>query len=181
MVLLRGNWFNVQYPIKCKLVNYWNVWWGFGCKCNFSLRRKYNPNSCSCLFHSINYSDGGGNVGVQSSAIVVQSLARGDKHLGKFLPKILKEASVGVLNGLLLASMIFGIACVFATVQLGFVVSLSLFTVIIFAAILGTIIPLVLNKYKIDPALATGPFITTLNDVIGLFIYFTIGMLLLEV
>ena len=77
--------------------------------------------------------------------------------------------------------MIFGIACVFATVQLGFVVSLSLFTVIIFAAILGTIIPLLLNKYKIDPALATGPFITTLNDVIGLFIYFTIGMLLLEV
>jgi magnesium transporter len=123
----------------------------------------------------------GGNVGVQSSAIVVQSLARGDKHLGKFLPKILKEASVGVLNGLLLASMIFGIACVFATVQLGFVVSLSLFTVIIFAAVLGTIIPLLLNKYKIDPALATGPFITTLNDVIGLFIYFTIGMLLLEV
>lgn len=123
----------------------------------------------------------GGNVGVQSSAIVVQSLARGDKHLGKFLPKILKEASVGVLNGLLLASMIFGIACVFATVQLGFVVSLSLFTVIIFAAVLGTIIPLLLNKYKIDPALATGPFITTLNDVIGLFIYFTIGMLLLKV
>ena len=123
----------------------------------------------------------GGNVGVQSSAIVVQSLARGDKHLGKFLPKILKEASVGILNGLLLASMIFGIASVFATVQLGFVVSLSLFTVIIFAAVLGTIIPLLLNKYKIDPALATGPFITTLNDVIGLFIYFTIGMLLLEV
>ncbi len=77
--------------------------------------------------------------------------------------------------------MIFGIACVFATVQLGFVVSLSLFTVIIFAAVLGTIIPLLLNKYKIDPALATGLFITTLNDVIGLFIYFTIGMLLLEV
>jgi magnesium transporter len=77
--------------------------------------------------------------------------------------------------------MIFGIASVFATVQLGFVVSLSLFTVIIFAAVLGTIIPLLLNKYKIDPALATGPFITTLNDVIGLFIYFTIGMLLLEV
>ena len=74
--------------------------------------------------------------------------------------------------------MIFGIACVFATVQLGFVVSLSLFTVIIFAAVLGTIIPLLLNKYKIDPALATGPFITTLNDVIGLFIYFYIGKIL---
>jgi magnesium transporter len=120
----------------------------------------------------------GGNVGVQSSAIVVQSLARGNKDFGNILQKLVREAVVGLFNGLLLASLIFVIAYFFGNAQLGFVVSISLFTVIIFAAIIGTLIPLVLNHYKIDPALATGPFITTLNDVTGLFIYFSIGMLL---
>jgi magnesium transporter len=57
-------------------------------------------------------------------------------------------------------------------------VSTSLFTVILFAAVFGTLIPLLLDRYKIDPALATGPFITTLNDVLGLFIYLTIGILM---
>ena len=120
----------------------------------------------------------GGNVGVQSSAIVVQSLARGNKDFENILQKLVREAVVGLFNGLLLASLIFVIAYFFGNAQLGFVVSISLFTVIIFAAIIGTLIPLVLNHYKIDPALATGPFITTLNDVTGLFIYFSIGMLL---
>ena len=120
----------------------------------------------------------GGNVGVQSSAIVVQSLARGNKDFGNILQKLVREAVVGLFNGLLLASLIFVIAYFFGNAQLGLVVSISLFTVIIFAAVIGTLIPLVLNHYKIDPALATGPFITTLNDVTGLFIYFSIGMLL---
>ena len=120
----------------------------------------------------------GGNVGVQSSAIVVQSLARGNKDFGNILQKLVREAVVGLFNGLLLASLIFIIAYFFGNALLGFVVSISLFTVIIFAAIIGTLIPLVLNHYKIDPALATGPFITTLNDVTGLFIYFSIGVLL---
>jgi magnesium transporter len=121
----------------------------------------------------------GGNVGVQSSAIVVQSIARGDKNLGKIAPKLLKEAGVGLINGALLASIIFGIAFFFQNARFGMVVSLSLFTVIIFAAVMGTLIPLILHRYKVDPALATGPFITTLNDVTGLFIYFSIGMVLL--
>lgn len=121
----------------------------------------------------------GGNVGVQSSAIVVQSIARGDKQLGSLMPKLLREAGVGVLNGILLASIIFGIAYFFENAKFGFVVSISLLTVIIFAAVIGTLIPLILHRYKIDPALATGPFITTLNDVTGLFIYFSIGLLLL--
>lgn len=120
----------------------------------------------------------GGNVGVQSSAIVVQSLARGDKDLGRIIPKLRKEAGVGLMNGFILASLIFGVATIFLNIQLGIVVSLSLFTVIMFAAIFGTMFPLLLNRYKIDPALAIGPFVTTLNDIIGLFIYFTIGMLL---
>ena len=121
----------------------------------------------------------GGNVGVQSSAIVVQSLARGDKDLGRILPKVIREGSVGLMNGLILASLIFLVATVFVDIHLGVVVSLSLFTVILFAAVFGTIFPMLLNRYKIDPALAIGPFVTTLNDVIGIFIYFSIGLLLM--
>ncbi len=120
----------------------------------------------------------GGNVGVQSSAIVVQSLARGNDAFGSIFKKLAKESLVGLLNGVFLAGLIYGIATVFENSTLGLVVSISLFIVIIFAAIFGTLIPLLLNKYKIDPALATGPFVTTLNDVLGLFIYFTVGMLL---
>jgi magnesium transporter len=120
----------------------------------------------------------GGNVGVQSSAIVVQSLAKGNDHFGSIIQKLLKEGLVGLLNGILLSLLIYGIAFIFASSTLGFVVSISLLVVVIFAAIIGTLIPLLLHRNNIDPALATGPFITTLNDVLGLFIYFTVGMLL---
>jgi magnesium transporter len=120
----------------------------------------------------------GGNVGVQSSAIVVQSLAKGQDLFGTIAKRIAKEALVGIINGTLLAVLIYGIAYVFGNSQLGMVVSISLFIVIFFAAIFGTLIPLILDKYNIDPALATGPFVTTLNDVLGLFIYFSVGMLL---
>jgi magnesium transporter len=82
------------------------------------------------------------------------------------------------VNGLLLSLITLGIATIFGGFDLGLVVSISLFTVIVVAAIFGTLIPLVLNKYNIDPALATGPFITTLNDVVGLFIYFSLGLLI---
>jgi magnesium transporter len=119
----------------------------------------------------------GGNVGVQASAIVVQSLAKGSS-IESLSKKLFREGLVGMFNGLICSIAIFGIASIFENQTLAIVVSISLFVVIFFAAIMGTLIPLVLNKYKIDPALATGPFITTLNDVTGLFIYFTIGMLL---
>lgn len=119
----------------------------------------------------------GGNVGVQSSAIVVQSLAKGNKF-DSVTSKLLKETLVGLLNGLICSFFILGIATLFENLTLGITVSLSLFVVIVFAAVMGSMIPLFLNKYKIDPALATGPFVTTLNDVLGLFIYFTVGMLL---
>lgn len=120
----------------------------------------------------------GGNVGVQSSAIVVQSLAKGQDLFGTIAKRIAKEALVGVINGTLLAVLIYGIAYVFGNSELGMVVSISLFIVILFAAVFGTLIPLILDKYNIDPALATGPFVTTLNDVLGLFIYFSVGMIL---
>ncbi len=121
----------------------------------------------------------GGNVGVQSSAIVVQSLARGNDPFDSILTKVAKEALVGIVNGLLCSVLIFGVAYFANDFGLALTVSFSLLTVIIFAAIFGTMIPLILNRYKIDPALATGPFVTTLNDVLGLFIYFSIGLLIL--
>ena len=119
----------------------------------------------------------GGNVGVQSSAIVVQSLAKGNQF-DSIASKLLKELLVGLLNGMICSTIIFGIATFFENPVLGLTVSVSLLIVIIFAAVMGTLIPLILNKYRIDPALATGPFITTMNDVLGLFIYFTVGMIL---
>ncbi|MEJ6491073.1 MAG: magnesium transporter [Flavobacteriales bacterium] len=122
----------------------------------------------------------GGNVGVQSSAIVVQSLAKGNDLFGTIGKRIAKETIVGLINGLLLAILIYVIAYFFAFPKLGMVVAISLFIVVLFAAIFGTLIPLILDKYNIDPALATGPFVTTLNDVLGLFIYFSVGMLLLN-
>jgi magnesium transporter len=121
----------------------------------------------------------GGNVGVQSSAIVVQSLAKGNKY-NSIWSKLGKESLVGLLNGVICSVFIFGIASFFENITLGIVVSTALFVVIIFAAMMGSLIPLILDKYKVDPALATGPFITTLNDVIGLFIYFSVGMLLYD-
>lgn len=120
----------------------------------------------------------GGNVGVQSSAIVVQALAKGGSFNTPILTKLAKELTVGLLNGVLCSIVVLMISTYFADVKVGITVSISLLTVMVFAAVMGSLIPLVMNKYKIDPALATGPFVTTLNDVVGLFIYFTVGLLL---
>lgn len=120
----------------------------------------------------------GGNVGVQSSAIVVQSLARDNQIYATVFKKLTKELLVAIINGILLSILIYGIGVMFEGTKLALVVSLSLFTVIIFASILGVLIPLALKRLNVDPALAIGPFVTTLNDIIGLFIYFTIGVYL---
>jgi magnesium transporter len=120
-----------------------------------------------------------GNVGVQSSAIVVQALAsnKADHNMTK---KLFKELSVGLVNGLILAAVMMGAGLILGYGQLvTLTVSVSLLTVIIFASLFGTFIPLMLNRFNIDAALATGPFITTANDVIGLLIYFQIGRLII--
>ena len=118
----------------------------------------------------------GGNVGVQSAAIVVQGLANNSFKRESILTKLIKELGVGLLNGIICSLIIliitFGLGY---SMALSLTVSISLLAVIIFAALFGTFIPLTLKKYNIDPALATGPFITTINDVLGLFIYFWIG------
>jgi magnesium transporter len=123
-----------------------------------------------------------GNVGIQSSAIIVQGIASNSLGLESTTRKLMKELIVAILNGLILAGILF-IYNFFISKNLAltFTVSSSLFVVIIFAAVFGTMIPLVLNKLKFDPALATGPFITTMNDIMGLFIYFLMGRILYSV
>jgi magnesium transporter len=120
-----------------------------------------------------------GNVGVQSSAIVVQGLANNTLGLDGFWKKLFKELMVGLINGIVLGGLIFIYNFFFSdSLTLSIIVSASLLSVIVFAAIFGTMVPLLLDKYKIDPALATGPFITTVNDVFGLFLYLFIGYLM---
>ena len=121
----------------------------------------------------------GGNVGVQSSAIVVQGLANDTLGTSFILPKILKELRVALLNGMVCSLLLFAYNYAFAdSLSLSLTVSTALLSVIIFASVLGTFIPLALHKFKIDPAIATGPFITTTNDLLGLAVYFTIGRLM---
>jgi len=123
----------------------------------------------------------GGNVGVQSAAIVVQGLANDSLKMENIFQKLIKELGVGLLNGIICSIIILGAAFGLGySMELSLTVSISLLAVIVFAAVFGTFIPLTLEKYKIDPALATGPFITTVNDVLGLFIYFWIGQLLMS-
>ncbi len=122
----------------------------------------------------------GGNAGVQSSAIVVQGLANNTLGSTNILPKLGKEFTVAFLNGLICALLILGYNFAVGNPgSLGYTVSSALLSAIVFASLLGMIIPLLLNKFRIDPALATGPFITTTNDLLGLGLYFTIGGLLL--
>jgi len=123
-----------------------------------------------------------GNVGIQSSAIVVQGIASNSLGLESTSKKLFKELLVALVNGLILSGLLFLYNYFISdNLALTFTVSSSLFVVIVFAALFGTLIPLVLNRLKTDPALATGPFITTMNDIMGLFIYFLMGRILYDV
>jgi magnesium transporter len=118
----------------------------------------------------------GGNVGVQSAALVVKALANKSALDETLAQKLAKELGVGLFNGLICSLIIFGVSMLFHfEYHLSLTASIALFSVIIFASFFGTWIPMTLNRFKIDPALATGPFVTTLNDIFGLIIYFTIG------
>ena len=121
-----------------------------------------------------------GNVGVQSSAIIVQGLAN-NTISGSIINRLLKEISLSLLNGIILASILF-LGSYFLLgydVKIGEIISISLISVIIIASLIGTFIPLLLDKLGIDPALATGPFITTSNDICGILIYFSIAKFIL--
>lgn len=120
----------------------------------------------------------GGNVGVQSSAIIVQGLANNTLLGDKISTKLFKELGVGLINGIICSSLIWGYAFLIENWKLAATVSVALFAVILCASFLGTFVPLTMNRFKINPALATGPFVTTLNDIIGITIYFIVGRLL---
>jgi magnesium transporter len=121
----------------------------------------------------------GGNVGVQSAALVVKALANQSVLDETVWRKLIKELGVGSFNGLICSLLIFFTTQLFHfDLSMSITASIALFSVIVFASISGTYIPLTLNRFGIDPALATGPFITTTNDIIGLIIYFGVGKLL---
>ena len=120
----------------------------------------------------------GGNVGVQSSSIIVQALASNSMGIESIGRKLFKELGVAAINGIILSTVIFAYNYFFTdSFALTITVSAALFSVIVFASMFGTFVPMFLDKMKIDPALATGPFITTVNDIMGLFLYLMIGRL----
>ena len=121
-----------------------------------------------------------GNVGVQSSAIIVQGLANNTLS-GSLFSRLIKEVSLSLLNGVILATILFLGSHFLLNVEviIGVIVTTALISVIIIASLIGTFIPLLLDKFGIDPALATGPFITTSNDICGILIYFSIAKIIL--
>ena len=117
----------------------------------------------------------GGNVGIQSSAIIVQGLANQSLKPNQIWKHVLKESTVSLINASIISLVVF----VYNMLTLGdrmitASVSISLFAVVLFASIFGTVVPMTLNKFKVDPAIATGPFITISNDIIGMLIYMSI-------
>jgi magnesium transporter len=122
-----------------------------------------------------------GNVGVQSSSIVVQSIASGVKDVGATGKRLLKELTVAFTTAAIFAFLIFIYNYLIqGNMNLTLSVSISLFIVMLYASFFGTLIPLFLHRLKVDPALATGPFITTMNDILGLFIYFVVGKMFFD-
>ena len=120
-----------------------------------------------------------GNVGVQSSAIVVQGLAN-DVIKGSLISRLIKEIGLTIINGVILSLIliIFGMA-INQSIDMSIAISSSMILVIIVAALIGTSVPIILNKFGIDPAIATGPFITTGNDVVGILLFFYIAKIIL--
>ncbi|MGC3945198.1 MAG: magnesium transporter [Chryseolinea sp.] len=115
----------------------------------------------------------GGNVGIQSSSLIVQSLANPDFVDEGLWKRLLKVFFVALLNGIVLSGLVFAANVVlFGEYELSLVVSIALFSVILFASFIGTVTPLILSKAGFNPALAAGPFITTTNDLLGLTVYF---------
>jgi len=122
-----------------------------------------------------------GNVGVQSSAIIVQGLAN-DEVKGSINSRLLKEMLLATLNGVILALFLFAFVWLYeGKIDTALAIAVSLVVVIIMAGLIGTFVPLFLDRRGIDPAIATGPFITTSNDIFGILIYFLIAKLILGI
>ncbi|NNE33341.1 MAG: magnesium transporter, partial [Winogradskyella sp.] len=120
-----------------------------------------------------------GNVGVQSSAIIVQGLAN-DNVKGSLLSRLMKEVGLALINGLALALLVifFGYLIGQPSTE-SIAIAVSMMSVIIVAALVGTFVPIILDKRGIDPAIATGPFITTSNDILGIYLFFVLSGLII--
>jgi len=138
-----------------------------------------NPSYKALFFFTPLIAAMAGNVGVQSSAIIVQGLAN-DVVKGSLLNRLIKELGLSLINGVILGllTIVFG-QVINQPIELSLVISLSMLCVIVVAALIGTSIPIILDKRGIDPAIATGPFITTSNDIFGIFLFFYIAKIFL--
>jgi len=121
----------------------------------------------------------GGNVGIQSSSIIIQTLSSNEVVFENFAERMLKVLTVALLNALIISALVFGLTYLFRhELTLSIVVSAALFSVVILASLMGTLTPMVLDRFGVNPAVAAGPFITTANDLLGLAIYFSVAHLL---
>ncbi len=122
-----------------------------------------------------------GNVGIQASATMVRGLATGEIYRANSAARLVKEIGVGLLNALVLSGVLLLIVTLWlGTINLGIVVGISIAVAMVCAAIIGSAVPLMLGRFGIDPALATGPFVTTTSDILGLTIYLALTTLLLS-
>lgn len=120
-----------------------------------------------------------GNVGVQSSAIIVQGLAN-DIVKGSLFNRLLKEVGLSLINGIALGGLLVAFGYFLGLeITISLTIALSMLCVIVVSALIGTFVPIVLDKNNIDPAIATGPFITTSNDIFGIFLFFYIAKMIL--
>ncbi|MCC5894636.1 MAG: magnesium transporter [Alkalibacterium sp.] len=126
--------------------------------------------------------DTAGNVGTQALAVAVRNLnIDDDRDKDSFFQTVRSELGAGMMMGLVAAVVLIGIVLVvYGNPVLAFIISVSMFITVSVSTVIGTVIPVIINKFKIDPAVASGPFITTINDSMGLLIYFSIATLLLE-
>ena len=138
-----------------------------------------DPNYKALFFFTPLIAAMAGNVGVQSSAIIVQGIAN-DVVKGSLLKRLIKELGLSLINGIILSllTIVFGLI-IDQPIELSLVISLSMLCVIVVAALIGTSIPVILEKRGIDPAIATGPFITTSNDIFGIYLFFYIAKIFL--
>ncbi|MBF9254805.1 magnesium transporter [Pontibacter sp. 172403-2] len=121
----------------------------------------------------------GGNVGIQSSSIIIQTLSSNEVVFENFAQRMFKVLTVALLNAVIISVLVFALTYLFRhELTLSIVVSAALFSVVMLASLMGTITPMVLDRFGVNPAVAAGPFITTANDLLGLAIYFSVAHLL---
>ena len=123
----------------------------------------------------------GGNVGIQSSSLIFQTRASKTIIFDNLTQRILKVMLVAIVNALVISSLVMGFNLLFnLEIRLSLVVSIALFSVVMLSSLMGTITPMILDRFGINPAVAAGPFITTANDLLGLAVYFLVAQLLLD-